>query len=136
MRAALRSRTSRWATCQSMVDDIECKVLKMEPVSKPMKLTLMIDNGPANSTALANLRTAVRNFIEAIPADVSMEILTIAPQPRWLEKMTTDHEKLLKAVDRLSPDTGPGSSSTRSSKRATGSTRKRRKTRTTACRCS
>jgi hypothetical protein len=91
-----------------LVDDIECKVLKMEPVSKPMKLTLMIDNGPANSTALANLRTAVKNFIEAIPADVSMEILTIAPQPRWLEKMTTDHEKLLKAVDRLSPDTGAG----------------------------
>src|SRR4029434_134279 len=78
-----------------IVDDIECKVLKMEPVSMPMKLTFMIDNGPANSSALANLRTAVKNFIEAVAAGVSMEILTIAPQPRWLEKMTTDHEKLL-----------------------------------------
>src|SRR5262249_49029184 len=48
-----------------MVDDVECKVLKLEPVSRPMKLTFMIDNGPANSTALANLRTAVKNFIEA-----------------------------------------------------------------------
>ncbi len=91
-----------------LVDDIECKVVKMEPVSKPMKLTLMIDNGPANSNALANLRTAVKNFIEATPPDVPLEILTIAPQPRWLEKLTTDREKLVKAVDRLSPDSGAG----------------------------
>jgi hypothetical protein len=91
-----------------LVDDIECKVVKMEQVSKPMKLTLMIDNGPANSNALANLRTAVKNFIEATPSDVPLEILTIAPQPRWLEKSTTDKEKLVKAVDRLSPDSGAG----------------------------
>src|SRR4029453_4939478 len=45
-----------------LVDDIECRVLKMEPVSKPMKLTLMIDNGPANSTRLANLRPGAKNF--------------------------------------------------------------------------
>ena len=91
-----------------MVDDVACKVIKLEPVNKPMKLTLMVDNGPSNSAALSNLRTGVKNFIEAIPPDVQIELLTIAPQPRWLEKFTTDHEKLIKAVDRLSPDEGSG----------------------------
>ena len=88
------------------VDDTDCKILKLEPVSKPMKLTVMIDNGSATADALANLRSAVKGFIEAIPDDVQTELLTTAPQPRWLEKLTNDRDKLLKAVDRLAPDQG------------------------------
>ena len=91
-----------------MVDDAECKIVKLEPVNKPMKLSLMIDNGPGNTNSLANLRTGIKNFIEAIPAGIPMEMLTIAPQPRFLEKSTTDHDVLMKAVDRLTPDSGAG----------------------------
>jgi hypothetical protein len=90
------------------VDDVDCRIVGLEPVSKPMKVTLMVDNGMAVSAALSNLRSAVRGFIEAIPDDVEMELLTIAPQPRWLEKFTKDRTKLLKAVDLLSPDSGAG----------------------------
>ena len=93
---------------QILVDDIACRIVKLEPVNKPMKLTLMVDNGPGNSSALANLRTAVKNFIQEIPPDVSIEILSIAPQPRYLTKYTTDRDTLIKAVDRLSPDSGTG----------------------------
>ena len=28
-----------------MVDDVDCRIVKLEPISKPMKVTLMIDNG-------------------------------------------------------------------------------------------
>ncbi len=89
-----------------MVDDVDCRVVKLEPISKAMKVTLMIDNGSATSNVLSVLRTAVKGFIEAIPDGVQIELLTTAPQPRWLEKFTSDREKLLKAVDRLTPDSG------------------------------
>jgi hypothetical protein len=88
------------------VDDVECKIVKVEPVSKTMKVTLMVDNGNAASSVLSNLRSGVKGFIEAIPEGVPLELLTTAPQPRWLEHFTTDREKLLKAVDRLTPDSG------------------------------
>ena len=90
------------------VDDVACKVINVEPFKKPMKLTVMIDNGSAVSNALSNLRTAVKNLIDALPEGLQIELLTTAPQPRWLEKFTADHAILLKAVDRLAPDSGAG----------------------------
>ena len=89
-----------------VVDEVDCKVVKLEPISKVMKVTLMIDNGSATTNMLSNLRTGLKGFIEAIPEGVQIELLTTAPQPRWLEKFTADRAKLLKAVDRLTPDTG------------------------------
>ena len=89
-----------------IVDDVECRIVKLEPVSRPTKLSVMIDNGPATTKELANLRTAFKAFINAVPDGISIELLTIAPQPRWLERATIDHAKLLAAIDRIAPDSG------------------------------
>jgi hypothetical protein len=88
------------------VDDIDAKIVRLEPVSKPMKLTVMIDNGQATSSSLANLRTALKGFFEAIPADVETSLLTTAPQPRWIVRPTKDRQQLLKGVDLIAPDSG------------------------------
>jgi hypothetical protein len=89
-----------------IVDDVECKTVKLEPVSKPTKVTVLIDNGPATTRELANLRTAFKAFVNAMPEKIAMELITLAPQPRWLEKSTMDHAKLIQALDRLAPDSG------------------------------
>ena len=89
-----------------VVDDLDCRIVKLESISKPMKVTLMVDNGSATTNVLSNLRSAVKGFLEAIPMGVEVELLTTAPQPRYLQKFTTDREKLVKAVDLLAPDTG------------------------------
>lgn len=88
------------------VDDVDAKIVKMEPISRPMKLTVMIDNGQATSNSLANLRTALKGFFEAIPEDVETSLLTTAPQPRWIVKPTKDRQQLLKGVDLIAPDSG------------------------------
>ena len=46
-----------------MVDDESCRVVKLEPINRAMKVTLMIDNGSATSSVLSNLRTAVKGFV-------------------------------------------------------------------------
>src|SRR4030095_8136295 len=89
-----------------MADDFDCRIVKLEPISKPMKVTLMSDSGSATTNVLSTLRTAVKGFLELIPMGVEVEVLTTAPQPRYLEKFTTDREKLIKSVDRLAPATG------------------------------
>jgi len=85
-------------------------VLKAEPVAAVVpKVQLLVDNGlgmPA--TSLSDLRTALKGLISALPTSVEVTFVTTAPQPRMLEKATTDRVKLLSAVDRLTPDTGAG----------------------------
>src|SRR4051794_11879803 len=39
-----------------VVDDVDCRVVKLEPVSKTMKVTLMVDNGPVLTKELATYR--------------------------------------------------------------------------------
>jgi hypothetical protein len=85
-------------------------VVKVEPVGGLVpKVQLLVDNGvgmPSNS--LTDLRTALKGLIMELPTNVEVTFVTTAPQPRFLEKATTDRVKLLSAVDRVTPDTGAG----------------------------
>jgi len=91
-----------------VVDDVDCRVVKLEPVGKPMKLTLMVDNGPVLTKELATYRTALKAFVEALPPSLEVSLYTINPQPRTVVKPTTDRQQLLHGVDLIAPDTGAG----------------------------
>jgi hypothetical protein len=84
-------------------------VIKVEPVQRVPKLQVLIDNGqgmPADS--IGDLRKGVLSFLAALPPALEVTLVTTAPQPRMLERATTDHEKLVQAVNRLTPDSGGG----------------------------
>jgi hypothetical protein len=91
-----------------VVDDVDCKVVKLEPITKPMKLTVMVDNGPVLTKELATFRTALRAFFEALPEDLEISLYSINPQPRTVVKSTKDRRALLKGIDLIAPDTGAG----------------------------
>ena len=82
------------------------RTIKVEPIEWPMKLAVLVDNGLGSDTYLTNLRTGLRNFFNEIPDEVEMSLLTLAPQPRWVIKPTTELEKLVKGVDLITPDHG------------------------------
>jgi hypothetical protein len=84
-------------------------VIKVEPVERVPKVQVLIDNGigvPAES--IGDLRNGVRGLLEALPAGIEVTVVSTAPQPRFLERPTTDRQKTLDAVNRLAPDTGAG----------------------------
>jgi len=85
-------------------------VLKVEPVAALVpKVQLLVDNGVGMpNTSLGDLRTGLKGLISALPTNVEVTFVTTAPQPRMLEKPTSDRVKLLAAVDRLTPDSGAG----------------------------
>jgi hypothetical protein len=90
-------------------DGAEATILNVEPVDRVPKVQLLIDNGvgmPPES--LGDLRNGVRGLLEALPPEIEVTMIATAPQPRFLERATTDRQALLQAVDRIAPDTGPG----------------------------
>ena len=61
---------------------VQQQVVKIEPVSIPIKLTIAVDNGVDSGDALVHYRSGLTGLVEALPADVEVTLITIAPQPR------------------------------------------------------
>ena len=89
-------------------DGVQLKVLKAQAVDRVVKAQLLIDNGVGMGNNLSQLRSALRGLVEKLPPDVETSIYTTAPQGRQLQRPTKNREELLKAVDRLTPDSSPG----------------------------
>ncbi|HKE84991.1 MAG TPA: hypothetical protein VKB50_14615 [Vicinamibacterales bacterium] len=90
-------------------NNVEVKVVKIEPVNWPLKVQVLVDNGAGlGNDNLSNLRTGVRGLIEALPEATELTLVTTAPQARIVVKATTDRMAQLKGVDLLTPDGGSG----------------------------
>ena len=87
---------------------VPATVADVEPIDWPMKLTVLVDNGPRSADYMAALRTGLRNFLNEIPDGVEVSIKTLAPRPQWVLRPTTDLEKEMKSVDLIGPDSGTG----------------------------
>lgn len=79
-------------------------VLKITPVNWPVKVTVLVDNGFDTGQLLSQYRSGLKDFLAALPKGVEASVITLAPQPRWLVRSTSDAEQLQKSVDRLVPD--------------------------------
>ena len=84
------------------------RVVKIEPKAFPTRLTLAIENSRGLADALVQLRTGAKGFINALPPSVEVTLVSTAPQPRIVVKPTTDKDALLKAIDRLAPESSSG----------------------------
>ena len=82
------------------------RVVKLQPVSFPVKVTVMVDNGLGTGQHLLHYRNGLKGFFEALPTGVEASLLTLAPQPRWIVRRTNDRLQLVNGVDRISPDSG------------------------------
>lgn len=85
---------------------VDGKVLKVEPVNWPTKVTVLIDNGAVLGAALQQVRAGTRGLLQALPEGVEASLLTTAPQPRFIVRPTMDRQALVDGVDRIAPDSG------------------------------
>src|SRR2546430_2261116 len=61
------------------IDGAPCKMTKFDEINWPVKLQLMVDNGPVHTDALRQLREALRLFLKELPTDMEVTIVSIDP---------------------------------------------------------
>ena len=71
----------------------------------PLKLTVLVDNGPGTADALVHLRNGLNKLFDGIPRTVPVSLIATAPNPRWLIRESKDLVEIRNAVGRLTPDT-------------------------------
>ncbi len=87
----------------------DATVVKVEPVTWPTKLQILMDNGVGlGSGNVQHLRTGVRGLLDALPPGVEVTLVTTAPQPRILVRSTADRDAINKGFDLLASDGGAG----------------------------
>lgn len=77
----------------------EGRVVAARNGSEPMRIALLVDNGDAMNAgqAVNSLRDAVAAFLEALPPQHAVSLLTIGGQVRSLVDFTTDRDALIEA---------------------------------------
>lgn len=75
-------------------------------VNQPVRLALMVDNSDASTQALTPIRAGVHAFIDAMPSNVEIVLLTTGRQMRIRVPPTVEHKKLHDAVGIIYPDAG------------------------------
>jgi hypothetical protein len=83
---------------------VKQQVVKVEPLSVPMKLTIAVDNGLDTADAIDHFRNGLTGLVEALPPDVEVTLIATAPQPRTIVKSTKDHEQILKGLKTFAPE--------------------------------
>jgi hypothetical protein len=82
------------------------RVVRLDPVAWPVKVTVMVDNGMGTGNLLVQYRNGLKGFFSALPTGVEASLITLAPQPRWVVRRTNDRVQLTNGVDRITPDGG------------------------------
>src|SRR5687768_486069 len=74
----------------------------------PLKVTVLVDNGPRTSEALVHYRTGLKKFFAGLPPDIPVSLIATAPNPRWLFRETKDRLQVEKGVNLITIDEGLG----------------------------
>ena len=116
--SGIQARDLQLSDVTVVEDDQECITLKIDPVTTPIKLTVLIDNGTYDSRPdgqlqqgwsmnVNEIRSGLRGLFMALPTGVEMSLQTMAPQVRWVARQTRDRSQVLASIDRVSPGGGP-----------------------------
>ena len=84
------------------------KVVSVSRFGWPLKVTVLVDNGPRTRDALVHFRTGLKKFFAGLPPGIPVSLIATAPNPRWLIRETTDTVQIEKGVGLITNDEGLG----------------------------
>jgi hypothetical protein len=80
-----------------------------EAIDWPVRLTVFVDNSGAAANAVPRMREGLRALLRELPAGIDVAFLTLARQPRWITRHTSDRGELEGDIANISPDAGAAS---------------------------
>jgi VWFA-related protein len=89
-------------------DGAQREVLRVEPATSPIEITLILDNSEAATPAIADLRRAVTEFLKQVAKGNELAITTVGGRPQVIQNHTGNLELLNRAVGRLFAEQGSG----------------------------
>jgi len=92
-------------------DNQDREVVAVRPATTPMRIALLIDNSQVTTPAIAEIRSGMTGFINAIfkaSPDSTMSIMTFGDRPTPVEKFTNAAPVLVRAAQKTFQVTGSG----------------------------
>lgn len=83
------------------------KVVALEKAPRPIKLTIAVDNGQSSAPVMGYYREGLTALVKALPPDIEVSVVTMAPQPRAVLRSTANREEVLRGIGRFGPDDQP-----------------------------
>jgi hypothetical protein len=84
------------------------RIVSVRRFGWPIKVTVLLDNGPRTGDALVHYRTGLKKFFAGLPPAVPVSLIATAPQPRWLIRETRDRLQIERGVNLITTDEGLG----------------------------
>jgi hypothetical protein len=84
-----------------------CQASAQAPATGPMRVALLVDTSETATPALSSIRTGVVAFIDALPPEHEILLVSIGRRVQVRVQPTTDHQKLSAAASGLLSDGGP-----------------------------
>jgi Ca-activated chloride channel family protein len=89
-------------------DGIQREVLRVEPATAPIEITLVLDTSDVASSAIADLRRALTAFIKDAATGNDIAITTIGGRPQTVQNYTSNTALLERGIGRLFAERGSG----------------------------
>ena len=89
-------------------DGADGEILDLDPITLPLRVTVFIDNGGSAQTALQHIREGLMGFVDAMPEDVEVALLTVGERPRWITRHTSNHAELRRGLGLVVSNAGAG----------------------------
>ena len=83
-------------------------IVSLQRFGWPIKVTVMVDNGPRTEEALVHYRTGLKKFFAGLPPGIPVSLIATAPNPRWLFRETKDKAQIEKGVNLITVDQSLG----------------------------
>ena len=83
-------------------------IVSVQRFGWPIKVTVMVDNGPRTEDALVHYRTGLKKFFAGLPPAIPVSLIATAPNPRWLFRDTRDQSEIEKGINRITIDESLG----------------------------
>jgi hypothetical protein len=84
------------------------RIVSVRRFGWPLKVTVLVDNGPRTSEALLHYRAGLTKFFAGLPPELPVSLIATARNPRWLFRETKDRTQIEKGVNLITVDEGLG----------------------------
>ncbi len=86
----------------------ECEILSAT-LNVPMRVTVLVDNSEGTRDAIVYIRRGLERFLDAMPQGHEIALISLARNPRWIVRHTTNREELKERMGLIQRDRGSGS---------------------------